>query len=105
MDYVNIGAVPNGEDCAQVGSENYTEKARKECRAYINQLRRVYGEEPFGARLSIMSNPHDFGSYLEVVCKYDENDEKSVEYAFNCENGVEYWDEQAKQELQLIAKE
>ena len=103
MDFVNIGAVPNGEDCVQVGDENYTEKSRKECRAYINQLRRVYGEEPFGARLKIKSFRHDFGSYMEVVCEFHEEQKEAIDYAFNCENGVEYWDEEARKELQLIA--
>lgn len=82
MDYMNIGSSPSGENCVQVGDENYSEKSRKECKAYINQLRRVYGEEPFGARLAIKTFSHDFGSYNEVICKFHEEQEEAVEYAF-----------------------
>jgi len=34
-------------------------------------LRRTLGNEPPGARLAIRENPHDFGTYLSVVCHYD----------------------------------
>ena len=29
---------------------------------------------------------HDFGSYCEVVCWYETEDEKALDYAFRCEN-------------------
>ena len=98
MDYINIGSSPNGEKCVQVGDDDYETKSRKECRIYLNQLRRVYGEEPKGAQLTVKSFPHDFGSYTEVICKHND-DEKAIEYAYNLENGCEEWDEQAKKEL------
>jgi len=73
---------------------------RKECEIFLRQLRRVFGEPPEGAGLSIKSNPHDFGTYLEVVCWFDTGVEASVEYAFNMEkNTPEYWDDEAKEEL------
>jgi hypothetical protein len=99
-DFVDVGCSPTGETCAQVGSDGYHALARKECRAYIAQLRRVFGNEPDGAQLSIKRNPHDFGSYLSVICSYDDQYPSSADYAFRCESELpEQWDEQARQEL------
>jgi hypothetical protein len=99
-DFIDMGCAPTCEDCAQVGSDGYHDRARKECRVYIGQLRRMFGDEPDGARLSIKSNPHDFGTYLSVICYYDPAIQASVDYAFRCEGkSPEEWDEQARQEL------
>ena len=93
-DYVNIGSTPPAEDCSQVGSDNYYEEAKEECKRYIELLRKKMGVEPFGARLVIKSFPHDFGSYYEVVCYYEDSQPESVDYAFKCENETpETWDE------------
>ena len=92
MDSLSIGSAPHGEDCVQVDSSgDYVSAMRAECARYRELLRKVYGEEPEGARLVIKGNPHDFGTYYEVECKYDENNESAVEYAFKVENGVENW--------------
>ena len=98
-----IGSTPPGEACAGVGQDDYHERARPECRAYIGQLRRTFGPEPHGCRLYVASNPHDFGTYLSVNCEYDEEDEATVEYAFRCEGeeSPDLWDEQARRELGL----
>ena len=99
-DCIDLGPAPSEEDCAQVGREDYPERARRECRAYLSQLRRLLGDEPDGARLSVNSNPHDFGSYLSVVCHYDPDQPASVDYAFRCEGqGPREWDDPARQEL------
>src|SRR2546429_4004133 len=104
QEYIDLGATtPPMEDCAQVGSREYDyyDRARKEARAYINQLRRVFGEEPDGARFSIKSHPHDFGNYLTVVVHFESNNAAAHEYAIRCDDGTpQEWDEQAKQELQ-----
>lgn len=101
-EFVNIGSSPAEEDCAQVGSENYQELARKECSAFIAQLRRQFGQEPDGAELRVKRHQHDFGTYLEVVCYYDERSEAATEFAFKCEGeGPAEWDEEAKRELGL----
>ena len=90
-DIVYIGPVPCNEDCQQVGPGYDSAAARAECQRYISDLRRHYGAEPEGARLSIKSEPHDFGSYLEVVCRYDDENEAAVNYAFRVEEGMEAW--------------
>jgi hypothetical protein len=105
IDSISIGSTPCDEDCAQLGSENYTERARKECAAFIHQIRRVMGEEPVGARLRIKGNPHDFGTYYDVECVYEMDDEAAQEYALKCEGSSELtrWDETALTELGLKA--
>ena len=91
-DYVDIGPSPSAEPCVSVGELNYTERAREECRRFIVAIRETIGPEPAGARLAIKSNPHDFGSYLEVVCYYDTDDADAEEYAFKCESDApEHW--------------
>lgn len=100
MDYLELSSSPVGENCAQLGTDGYTEKARKECNAFIRQLRREFGQEPVGARLYVKSNPHDFGSYYEVAVKFDETNEAAVEYAFKLEAHLpERWDDEANLEL------
>ena len=99
-DHMYVGATPPMEDCAQVGTADYFERARRECRAYIGLLRRSLGPEPTGAKLAIKSNPHDFGTYLSVVCYYDVSNEDARNYAFRCESeGPDEWDAIARREL------
>jgi hypothetical protein len=104
-DSLSLGPTPYAESCAQVGADDYSARARKECKAFINQLRRLFGPEPEGARLAISSNPHDFGSYLDVVCKFNDLNEKATEYAYKLEaNTPEEWDAEAREELNWPAK-
>lgn len=99
-DFIDVGAAPTMEACAQVGSDDYWERARNECRAYIGLIRRKLGDEPKGAHLAVKSNPHDFGSYLSVVCYFDDRFRDSVDYAFRCESqSPEEWYDVACQEL------
>jgi hypothetical protein len=99
-DFVEYGTTPSGEDCAQVGSENFTANARKECIMFIKQIRRTFGVEPEGATLSIKSSNHDLGTYYDVVCYFDDNNEVASDYAYRIDNELpEYWDEEAKKEL------
>lgn len=103
-DFVTIGSTPCGETCAQVGTPDYVERARAECRAFIAQLRRHLGEEPHSALLSVKSSPHELGTMIEVVCYFDSNDEQAMDYAYACESqGPEGWDAKARGEMQLDA--
>ncbi|MBL8028999.1 MAG: hypothetical protein JNL74_21430 [Fibrobacteres bacterium] len=86
-EYLVIGTTPTEEDCIQVRSgQNYLPLMRKECKRFLDLLRSKFGDEPDGAKLCIKDFPHDFGTYLEVVCEYDPDKEEAVEYAFRCEN-------------------
>lgn len=100
MDYTVIGSSPVNEPCAQVGCDDYPQRARRECRALIGQLIRIFGEPPPGAQLGIKSFPHDFGTYCEVVCLFDPSDLDAMDYAYRCEDGLpDRWDEEARTEL------
>ena len=102
---IDIGCAPYDEQSAQVGSLEYPRQGRAECRAYINQIRRVLGEPPEGVSLLIKSNPHDLGAYLEVVAKVggvltQETREIALEYAYRCESeSPAHWDDEARAEL------
>ena len=99
-DEISIGSTPASEDCAQVGSEGYYPQARRECRAFIGQLQRQFGPPPEGARLAVKSNAHDFGTYLDVVVRFDDDNPEAVEYAYRCEeHASDVWDAEAKAEL------
>jgi hypothetical protein len=99
-DWIDIGSSPPAEACAQLGSDGYWEEAKREGRAYIELLRRALGPEPVGANLSIRSNPHDFGSYLSVVCYFETESSEATDYALRCEaEGPEEWDDIAREEL------
>ncbi len=98
-----IGSSPCGEHCAHLGSENYEKRAKKECKAFREQIIRVYGTGSLGCCLFISNNPHDFGTYYSVDIRYDDEDDVGINYFLDIEgdknNGLEYWDEIAKQEL------
>jgi hypothetical protein len=100
------GTTPADEDCAQVGDEGYALSARREGRAFINQIHREFGEkiEAVGEDIiiKISSQGHDFGTYYEVIALYNPENEKAVELAFDIENNVSTeWDEEARKELGL----
>lgn len=99
-EYLTLGSTPSGEDCAQVGREDYHPLMRRETRAYIAQLRRQFGPEPSGAIISVKGFPHDFGTYHEVCVTFDASNEEAVTYAYRLDNEMpESWDEQARAEM------
>lgn len=98
---LDLGCTPCDEECAQVGTENYGVRARKECNAYIRQLIRMYGSDE-QLILKVRSNPHDFGNYHTVVGRaYSEN---AVLKLRRMEEGANEWDQAAKEELGLVNK-
>jgi hypothetical protein len=83
---LEIGSVPCDESCQQVGTKDYDPKAAyAECVRFRAQLRKQFGEEPEGCKLIITSNPHDFGTYYEVACRYEVDNADAEDYAFRCE--------------------
>lgn len=99
---IYLGECPCDEPCQQLGTDTYDPiMAQAECRALINQIRRICGNEPDGARLKIKANPHDFGTYHSVEVYYQTDNEQATEYAFQCEEKYpETWDDEARFELQ-----
>ena len=80
-----LGPAPAEESCAQVGRDGYEEQAKAECRQYIAAIRIVCGDPPEGARLKMVSQPHDFGLYWEVTVDFDPSNQAACEYAANCD--------------------
>jgi hypothetical protein len=103
-EYVNIGPAPFGEECAQVGDAEYHERSRRECSAFIAQLRRVFGPEPEGARLLTRSFQHDFGSYREVEVAVTSR--AGSDWAYKLESQTpEHWDAESLIQLGLQPRE
>ena len=102
-DYLSLSCTPTDEQCQQLGPHFDADLARRECQVFRDQLRREFGEEPIGARLAVKSFPHDFGSYPEVVCYYDDDFPESVDYAFRLENELpQYWDSVSRETLGIF---
>lgn len=100
---IYLGPVPLEEDCSQVGSIDYLKRSRIECKAYVNQLKRKFGEPPFGGALIIKECPHDFGTYLEVVAVFDDLYPDSARWAFEVEENLPMrWDEEALIDLTIL---
>ena len=84
-DYIEIGSTPHDEDCAQVGTEDYARRAKRECNLFMQQIAKHY-PEPDNGYLSVKSFSHDFGNYYEVVANFDDDDAESVEWAYDIES-------------------
>lgn len=100
IEFFNLASVPCSEDCTPAGRDLQMQKI--ECTAYMHQLCREYGQEPDGCEFFIIENRHEFGIYYEVGIFYipaGEEESQSEDFALKCEQGPEYWDQLAKQEL------
>lgn len=109
-DYIVIGPVPCDESCAQLGADDFDKRARKECRAFVNQLWRLLEKEkgitkesaPEGFRIGYKGFPHEYGMYYEVVI-YFLVGKDSEELAYWVDGQCpEKWDEQAIVDLCLL---
>lgn len=84
-DLIYLGPAPSDEDCAQVGSEGYSERAREESARWAKLLTVIYPPPPRCAFV-VKWNAHDFGSYAEVCAQFDYGDERGAEWALKVEN-------------------
>lgn len=115
-DYLDLGSCPVDEDGCSMQDDDYYVKAHEECKVFIGQLKRQFGDPPNGCWFKIASNPHDFGIYYSVRCVFDdtytvkkENDFgeledvcEGMEYAYNIESELPLtWDDEARTELGL----
>lgn len=101
MPYIEIGPVPGEENCAQVGSSDYTEASLRECEVFQRMLYRLF-PIPEGIPVAYVgrTHPHDFGSYREVSIRYDETNGAAVDFAYQVELSVpSNWDAIAQYEL------
>jgi hypothetical protein len=103
-DYLELDTVPTEEDCAYVNQPDYHARARREARAYINQILRHYPAPDYGD-LCIKRNAHDFGEYLSIKIIFDDTDEESCNWAYAIEADrlgvLREWDATARAELEL----
>jgi hypothetical protein len=101
VNYITLGPTPGNESCAQVGADDYSERVKKESKAYIAQLVRINGEPPPGARFCVKNFQHDFGTYHEVAIEYD-NSLEAIKYALAVDDSTPgEWDEEARKFLEL----
>ena len=101
MPYIEIGPVPGEENCAQVGSSDYTEASLRECEVFRRMLARLF-PVPAGLPVAYVgrTHPHDFGNYHEVSIRYDDSDSQAVEFAYEVERSAPgEWDAIARYEL------
>ncbi len=101
MPYIEIGPVPGEENCAQVGSSDYTEASLRECEVFRRMLARLF-PVPAGLPVAYVgrTHPHDFGNYREVSIRYDDSDSQAVEFAYEVEQSAPgEWDAIARYEL------
>jgi|APGre2960657373_1045057.scaffolds.fasta_scaffold95643_2 hypothetical protein len=104
IEYMELGSTPCEEDCAQVGSNGFRERANNEMTAYINQLNRLFSNaESNGVKFRIKWFSHDFGSYGEVCAYWDTENEIANEYVYTIDRNLpSNWDKDALKELKII---
>ena len=87
MEYIELGSAPAEENCVSVTRDgDYMPAMREECRRYKAMLESLFPiPEEVNAYFSIKSFPHDFGSYLEVILKFDE---EAGEFAYDVEENL-----------------
>lgn len=85
-DYTTVGPSPYDESCAELGAPGYMGKAHAECRRFIDAIVSKLGPPPRGAQLAVKGFPHEYGTYYEVVCYFDDANETASEYAYACES-------------------
>ena len=101
-DYLDLSPTPVGEPCVMVEpTGDYLPRMRAECRAFAHQLERTFPQAiEAGCSFRIKSNAHEFGQYLEVQVRFDDDDEHQAEWAYMIEAELpEHWDDQARAEL------
>lgn len=88
QDYMNLAGAPYDEECVQVQTgKDYEPEMRKECKRFMRALERYYAlVQPDGAWFRVTSNPHDFGTYYEVACMYNDDWTDTELFALYCES-------------------
>jgi hypothetical protein len=104
IDYIYLGSSPANEPCAQTTDPDYGVKALDECRRYRALLESTYSAahdgQPCPVRLVVKGEPHDFGTYYEVVAKFSDGDRAALEAALWLEeNSPVNWPEPTEKSL------
>lgn len=101
IDYMFLGSAPADEECAQVGTDEYADRARVECIAYKKQIARLVAaagkEIPAKAAIITKGQSHDYGTYYEVAVRFDDNDADACDFAYWLEEHMPgKWDDEAR---------
>lgn len=100
-EYMEIGSTPHGESCAQVGSDDYMNRATMEMDTYIRLMERLFPEAS-SKNINFKKKwfDHDFGSYGEVCMFWNTEDEDANDYIYEIDKNLpENWDKVAMEEL------
>jgi hypothetical protein len=103
-EYMEIGSTPYDEPCAQVGSDDYKNRAEKEMDTYISLLERLF-PEALSKNINFKKKwfQHDFGTYGEVCMYWNTENEESDSYVYEIEKRLpESWDKVAMEELGVL---
>ncbi len=93
---VELGPNPAGEDCVGINKDdpNNHVKMVAESNRYVEQLKRQFPDwEAKGVWFKVVTHQHEFGPYVEVEVRCNEDVESAVEYCFDIEANIpEKWD-------------
>lgn len=91
-EYLEFDTAPCEENCVQVDSKkDYMPEMRAEALRYVAMLEARFPNAP--GEFRVKSNPHDFGSYLEVRYYYNNEDENELNWAYFIEGNLpSRWD-------------
>ena len=106
LDYIELGPVPAGEPCAQIGTDNYLAKSLRECKVYQRMLERLCPIPPgLPVAFVVRSHAHDFGPYREVSVRFCGGNQAAVDFAHHVDaNAPDQWDAIARDELACNAR-
>jgi hypothetical protein len=103
VDFYEFDTTPLDEMGVQVSSStDYMPAMRTEAKRMLEICRKLWPSMEWG----IKSNPHDFGSYLSIIVKFNDDDETVWDYINKIENEwPSTWDECNQRIAQLTEKD
>ena len=88
METLSIGSSPYDEECVMVESgRNYLPAMRTEAERFIAMLQKRFANFS-RIRFFVQRNNHDFGTYLDVAVRFDDNDEQAGNEAYFAESHI-----------------
>jgi hypothetical protein len=94
---VILDGAPMQESCVKVGTPQYVVRAQCQCYVLIEQLRRAFGSEPTGVRLTIRHVPHHLGTFLIVAALVDPSIPHAIAFVEHLQSNFPiHWDLEAQ---------
>ena len=106
FDYIELGPVPAGESCVEVGTDKYLASSLHECKVYQRMLERLCPiPQALPVAFVVRSHPHDFGPYREVSVRFLGGNQAAVDFAYHVDaSAPDQWDAIARDELACNAR-